>query len=53
MHWRGVLTMKRSLRLRWVDRIYMRRFFGADHNYFESLEFWHALRIRRMYGVRL
>lgn len=45
--------MKRALRNRWAERIYMRRVFVFDANYFESLEFWHSLRILRMYGVRL
>ena len=45
--------MKRALRTRWAERLYMRRFFTDELNYLESLDFWHSLRIRRMYGVRL
>lgn len=45
--------MRRALRTRWASRIGYARSFTPDFNYLESLDFWHSLRIRRMYGVRL
>ena len=45
--------MKRALRTRWAARIGYARTFNFDANHFESLDFWHYLRIVRMYGVRL